>query len=76
MVEVEEEITEVSVTMTKDEAIILLRLIGRMGPKQVEMVKDGFISKDEIDVDQTMEVIYEFYNTLYDAAGIRNDYIS
>lgn len=72
MVETDEEVTtEVSVTMTQDQAVILLKLIGRMGPKQVEMVKGGHIPNGGFDVDQTMEVVYEFYNTLYDATGLK-----
>lgn len=76
MVEVAEDVTEVSITMTKDQALTLLRLIGRMGPKEVQQIKDGYyVSATEFDVDKIMEVVYEFYNTLYDAAGIKNGYI-
>lgn len=66
MVEVDEEIIEVSVTMTKDQADVLLTLIGKMGPKQVAIVQGEYLP-GQYGVDQTMDVIYEFYNTLYEA---------
>lgn len=69
-VEIETEVTEVTITMSLNKADILRSLLGRMGPKQVGWVINALptlsIAGDEYSVDETMAVIYEFYNVLFD----------
>lgn len=67
MVEVEVGETEITVTMTQYQSEVLRSLVGKMGPKQVEGIfNTGFSISKDYTVDETMAVVYDFYEVLYD----------
>lgn len=69
MVEVDEEVVEVTLTMREDQANILLVLVGRMGPTQVKNILIQNLPYGKYSVDETMAVVYDFYNVLWETVN-------
>lgn len=69
MVEIEVGVTEVTLVMTEAQANIIRSLTGKMGPKQIEYILGDYTGTYDLNsysVEETIEVIYEFYNVLYE----------